>query len=349
MTHLWLRAEERANERRTPLTPEGAQILIASGFKVTVEDSIDRCISTQAFSDSGCNIVEKGTWRKAPADAIILGLKELPDDGTSLPHTHIMFGHAFKGQPDGPALLRRFKDGGGTLLDLEYLTEDSGRRLVAFGYWAGFAGAAVSLLAWAAQQTGKVCPAVSVYDSEAAIADHVRHALGGATPTAIVIGALGRVGTGARDMCTRVGVPTTDWDIAETSNGGPFPEVLDHNILLNCILAGPGCPVFFPKEFVALTRKLGVIGDIACDPGSDYNPVPIYDRATTWAEPVIRVAENPMLDVMAIDNLPSLLPAESSSDFAGQLLPLLETLKNVNDPVWTRARKIFHQKSSELE
>ena len=55
-----------------------------------------------------------------------------------------MFGHAYKGQPAGQVLLRRFRDGGGTLYDLEYLTDETGRRVAAFGYWAGYAGAALS-------------------------------------------------------------------------------------------------------------------------------------------------------------------------------------------------------------
>ena len=50
----------------------------------------------------------------------------------------------------GSVRLRRFRDGGGTLYDLEYLTDENGRRMAAFGYWAGYAGAAVSLKAWAA-------------------------------------------------------------------------------------------------------------------------------------------------------------------------------------------------------
>ena len=53
-----------------------------------------------------------------------------------------MFGHAYKGQPDGQKLLSRFAAGGGILYDLEYLTDETGRRVAAFGYWAGFAGAA---------------------------------------------------------------------------------------------------------------------------------------------------------------------------------------------------------------
>ena len=83
-----------------------------------------------------------------------------------------------------------------------------------------------------------------------------------------------------------------------------------------------------------------VIGDIACDPGSSFNPVPVYDAATNWQRPVLRVQDTPPLDVMAIDNLPALLPLDSSRDFAGQLLPHLHTLDRMDGP-WARAAEVF--------
>ena len=129
--------------------------------------------------------------------------------------------------------------------------------------------------------------------------------------------------------------------MAETAHGGPFPEVLEHDIFLNCILAQPGVPVFVPHDAGSRKRTLSVIGDIACDPDSDYNPVPVYDEATTWADPVRRVRQTPPLDVMAIDNLPSLLPRESTDDFAAQLLPHLLTLDKADTGVWGRARAVF--------
>ncbi len=89
------------------------------------------------------------------------------------------------------------------------------------------------------------------------------------------------------------------------------------------------------------SRTLSVIGDVACDPDSDYNPVPVYSSATTWAAPALRVARDPVLDVMAIDNLPSLLPVESSQDFAAQLLPSLLTLDDLDAGVWGRAKAVF--------
>ncbi|WP_170515991.1 saccharopine dehydrogenase [Ruegeria atlantica] len=345
MTHLWVRAEQRPNEERVGLTPEGAADLIAAGIRVTVEESSVRAIPIDGYREVGCEIAPENSWPRAPLDAIIFGLKELPEDGTPLPHRHIMFGHAYKGQHSGCALLARFKAGGGTLYDLEYLVDESGRRVAAFGYWAGYAGAAVTLKTWAAQQRGQQCPPVGVYASKDALNAELLtelDATGATRPHAIVIGALGRVGTGAADLCEAMGVSVTKWDMAETSSGGPFPEILDHNLFLNCIFARPGTPVFVPREALTAPRKLTAIGDVACDPDSDYNPVPVYDRATSWDAPALRVATDPVMDVMAIDNLPSMLPVESSQDYAAQLLPSLLTLTNLNAGVWGRAAATYN-------
>jgi saccharopine dehydrogenase (NAD+, L-lysine-forming) len=340
MTHLWVRAEQRPNEERVGLTPEGAGALITAGIKVTVEQSSARAIAIDGYIDAGCATAPENAWPSAPTDAIVFGLKELPEDGTPLTHHHIMFGHAFKGQPAGQMLLKRFKAGGGTLYDLEYLVDETGRRVAAFGYWAGYAGAAVALKCWAAQQKGALAGPVSKYAGKAALlADLTADLPAAKRPRAIIIGALGRVGTGAADLCSAMGMDVTKWDVAETASGGPFPEILAHDIFLNCILARPGCPVFVPASAIMDTaRKLTVIGDIACDPTSDFSPVKVYNRTTEWAEPALRVADNPVLDVTAIDNLPSLLPVESSIDYAAQLLPTLAQLGDIDAGVWARAK-----------
>jgi len=350
MTHLWVRAEQRPNEERVGLTPEGAAALIKAGIRVTVEESSVRAIPIDGYCSAGCEIAAENLWPQAPADAIIFGLKELPEDGTPLTHCHIMFGHAYKGQPAGQVLLKRFKAGGGTLYDLEYLVDQTGRRVAAFGYWAGYAGAAVSLKCWAAQQRGEICGPVKKAVSKAALLAELDAELTGHDlPSALVIGALGRVGTGASDLCTDLGIKVTQWDMAETAGGGPFPEVLQHEIFLNCILARPGCPVFVPASAKAdPARKLTVIGDIACDPTSDFSPIKVYDRATDWDAPALRVADHPPLDVTAIDNLPSLMPVESSEDYAAQLLPSLLTLSALEAGVWGRAKTEYDRHAADL-
>ena len=351
MTHLWVRAESRPHEARVGLTPDGAATLIAAGMTVTVEESAQRIIPAADYAAAGAILAPEGSWPGAPADALIFGLKELPKADTPLPHRHIMFGHAFKGQTDGLALLRRLKAGGGALLDLEYLTQPDGRRVAAFGYWAGYAGAAVALKCWAAQCRGQRTGPVDAYDSSThLLADLQSELIGTGThrPTALIIGAKGRVGSGAADLCTAMGVGTTRWDMEETARGAPFPEVLAHDLFFNCVVARPGTPIFVPRGAGAMPLKLSVIGDIACDPCSDFNPVPVYDRETSWEAPALRVHDTPPLDVTAIDNLPSLLPLESSEDFAAQLLPYLRDLEADDTGVWGRADQTFQSHVARL-
>ncbi len=344
MTHVWVRAESRAHEQRVGLTPEGAVALMAAGLQVTIEESRQRAVPLDGYRATGCEIVPEGSWVDAPDDAIIFGLKELPDDGSALRHRHIMFGHAYKGQPSGRVLLDRFQDGGGALYDLEYLVDEDGRRVAAFGYWAGFAGAAVALRCWIAQQRGGIAGPVHTYLSASHMIADLQSSLvrlGTDRPTALIIGAKGRVGSGAADLCQEMNVATTLWDMEETASGGPFPEILQHALFFNCILARDGTPVFVHEGAGSALRELSVIGDIACDPDSDFNPIKVYDRTTTWDAPALRVHEAPALDVTAIDNLPAMLPVESSEDFAGQLLPSLLTLGDLEGGVWGRAKAVF--------
>lgn len=349
MTHIWVRAEQRQNEERVGITPQGVAALMAQGFSVTVEQSHVRAIPIDGYRATGCAIAPENSWPEAPRDAIIFGLKELPEDGTPLPHRHILFGHAYKGQPSGKVLLKRFLAGGGALYDLEYLVDGSGRRVAAFGYWAGYAGAAVALKCWAAQARGGIAGPVATYTGrDDLLADLARDMAGLGAPNALVIGAKGRVGTGSADLMEAMGLRVTKWDMAETAHGGPFPEVLAHAIFLNCILARPGCPVFVPRTALTAPRALRVIGDIACDPTSDFSPIKVYGQTTDWADPALRVAHDPVLDVTAIDNLPSLLPVESSEDFASLLLPSLLTLNDLSAGVWGRAKALFEQHSVSL-
>ena len=350
MKHLWLRAEHRENEKRVGLTPYGATQLIKEGIKVTVEASDRRIISTKDYKDAGCKIVSAGSWENAPEDAIIFGLKELPNNDTPLKHSHIMFGHAFKGQLSGKKLLKKFKRGGGTLYDIEYLTQETGKRVAAFGYWAGFAGAYVTLKVWISQLKKEECAPLSAFDEKQKLLEDVSNEINSVKtlPSTIVIGSLGRVGTGVCDFCEELSLNTKKWDLAETVSGGPFHEVLNHEILFNCVVATPKTPVFFHPNYIASKRNLSVIGDIACDPDSDYNPIPIYSTPTTWSKPGLNIASDPPLDIMAIDNLPSLLPKESSIDFAEQIFPYLLGFDKKTKEVWERSKEIFKSKVSEV-
>jgi saccharopine dehydrogenase (NAD+, L-lysine-forming) len=105
-------------------------------------------------------------------------------------------------------VLQRFAKGNGTLYDLEFLTDEKGRRVAAFGYHAGFAGAAAGALAFAAKRRGLVLAKLEPYENENLMVEDVISQLGqgAAEMKVLVMGALGRCGTGAVDFFRKIGL-----------------------------------------------------------------------------------------------------------------------------------------------
>lgn len=165
--------------------------------------------------------------------------------------------------------------------------------------------------------------------------------------TALVIGALGRSGRGARVALSTAGVAPTCWDLAETQDLDR-PALLAHDVLVNCVLATTPVPPFLREpDLDDPTRRLRTVCDVTCDVGSSLNVLPVYDRTTEWGDPVRQLHTQPPLDLIAIDNLPSLLPRESSTDFSAALLPHL--LGFGTGGAWGRSMDLFRTKSHELE
>ncbi|KAH9994996.1 hypothetical protein F4779DRAFT_607805 [Xylariaceae sp. FL0662B] len=363
-TIIHLRSEDKPLEHRSALTPTTAKALIDAGYVVNVEKSPVRIFDDQEFSNIGATLVSTGSWRDAPKEHIILGLKELPEETFPLKHVHVQFAHCYKGQSGWETVLARFPRGGGTLLDLEFLQDPAtGRRVAAFGYAAGFSGSALALKNWAWQLThpGEPLPGVESYPNEDALISDIKkdlaagQAKAGRLPRVIVIGALGRCGRGAVDLCLKAGVPTEQilqWDMAETAKGGPFKEIAESDVFVNCIYLSSNIPHFVNLDSLKTPgRQLSVVCDVSADTTNPFNPVPIYTIATTFNKPTVPVEglEDPPLSVISIDHLPSLLPRESSEGFSGDLLPHLLKLNDwQNDPVWAGAYKLFQEKVATL-
>ncbi|KAH9946823.1 saccharopine dehydrogenase [Amylocystis lapponica] len=356
---LWLRCEKKEFERRAALTPTTAKRLIDAGFDISVERDEQRIFDDAEYEAVGCTLVANNSWPNAPVTTPIIGLKELPASDAPLPHTHIQFAHCYKRQAGWSSVLARFHRGGGTLYDLEFLADATGRRVAAFGYHAGFAGAAAGALAVAAQKKGTPLGLLEPFPNESAMVTGVKEALGGSGRglKALVIGALGRCGRGAVDLLRKVGLEKDDilkWDLAETAKGGPFQEILDVDIFVNCIYLSSPIPHFLTYEQIrgaGKERRLSVVVDVSCDTTNPHNPIPIYSINTTFSSPTVPVdagAGNPPLSVISIDHLPTLLPREASEQFSSDLLPsLLEFPDRQTAPVWVNAEKLFKEKIAE--
>ena len=328
--HLWLRAETHPGEQRTPLTPADTATLVKQGAQVTVEHSSVRCHPIADYLEAGARPAPAGSWTDAPADAYVLGLKALPEDTAPLGGRHLYFAHAYKGQQGSRELLARYAAGGGEILDLEYLTDARERRLAAFGHWAGYVGAALAVRHWTGDLDGPLRPTTKgVLDTFLGPLSRL--------PRVLVIGARGRCGNGARAALEQAGIDATLWDLAETAELDRA-ALLDHDILINAVqVSEPGEP-FLAAEQLRADRRLSLIVDVTCDVGSPAHLLPVYDRLTSWDEPVRAVADG--LSVIAIDNLPSLVPREASDDFSNQLAAYLPQLPEGD--CWERSRRAFH-------
>lgn len=138
MKTLAIRAEDKNIwERRTPLIPDHVHELVSEhGIRVMVEPSSLRVFPDQAFASAGAVLVAD------PAEAeVIIGVKEVPTEKISPDRIYLYFSHTIKGQPGNMPMLRRIIESGSTLLDYERIVDDSGRRLIFFGNFAGDAGA----------------------------------------------------------------------------------------------------------------------------------------------------------------------------------------------------------------
>lgn len=347
MGHLWLRAEHKKSELRTPLIPSHAKLLLNEGHRVTVEQSNKRIYPIQAYYDAGCEIVPAGAWKHAPKEAFILGLKNLPESAEPLSHNHIYFAHAYKGQQHARSLLQRFIHGGGTLFDLEYLVDPQGKRIAAFGFYAGIVGAAISVILWCYKMLGEKPPYKIDYpcSSYPHLLEKAKSliVLTGKKPSVLIIGAHGRCGSGATHFLKDADLEPRLWGRKDTKRA---TMIMTHDILLNCIFVDATTSPFLTSQDFVFNRALSVIGDISCEPDHECNPLPFYTKTTSFDNPTLRVWEkNQTVDLISIDNLPTFLPMESSAHFSGQLVAYLNKIlkHGVTDPVWRVADEKFMQ------
>jgi len=133
-------------ERRTPITPDlVAKLVKSSGVEVLVQPSARRVFPDNEYVHSGARVAENLADSK-----VILGVKEIPPDLFQPDTAYVFFSHVIKGQPYNMPMLAKVLELGCTLIDYEKICDETGKRLIFFGRFAGLAGMIDSL--WALGQ-----------------------------------------------------------------------------------------------------------------------------------------------------------------------------------------------------
>jgi len=125
-------------ERRAPLCPSHVRELVNEGIPVVVQPSKARVFSDKEYEDAGaCISADLGGC------SVILGVKQVPVDRLLPGKTYMFFSHTIKGQEENMPLLDACLQRRVRLVDYECITQGgkpNGKRLIAFGSWAGKAG-----------------------------------------------------------------------------------------------------------------------------------------------------------------------------------------------------------------
>jgi len=330
---IYIRNETRKNEHRTPIVPSDICVLKQCGYTVYVEKSDTRCFKDIDFEASGAIITDK-SWVEFP-DAFIVGIKELKEEDMDMleNHTHVYFAHCYKNQQNSEKILNRFSQSKSKLYDMEYFLDPSAIRIIAFGFYAGFIGGGLGLMQYYRDLKNLTYWRTTydlLRDVKESIMDISRNL------SIAIIGANGRCGMGVKCMLDFFSIPYHEFGKRDT-----IQKLENFDIVFNCIHLSGKIPCWFTKD-TDFKKKI-VIVDISCDYSSPYNPIAIYNKPTTWREPVYKYSEN--VDIIAIENLPSLLPFESSYDFSDNLVHLLRLYSEGDiDGYWKKNLDVFYKK-----
>ncbi|MCF8241213.1 MAG: hypothetical protein K9J16_07490 [Melioribacteraceae bacterium] len=130
------REDKNIWEKRVPLIPEHIKSLHDNHkIKTIIQPFPERAFSDQEFIDAGASVDE--IIDQAP---VIFAVKEIPTELLKEEKTYIYFSHTIKGQDYNMPMLQKLLDLKCTLIDYECIANESGRRLVFFGKYAGLAG-----------------------------------------------------------------------------------------------------------------------------------------------------------------------------------------------------------------
>ncbi|MFL5729901.1 MAG: NAD(P)-dependent oxidoreductase [Cytophagaceae bacterium] len=299
-------------DKRVPLLPDQCAEILKQfpEISITVQPSDIRCIANSEYAAQNIRLGED----LSDCD-ILLGIKEVPAHLLVPEKTYLFFSHTIKKQPHNKHLLQTALEKKIRLIDYECLTETSGKRVIAFGKFAGIVGAYNGILNYGKKfHLFDLKRAYQCFDYSEMKAELKKAKL---PPVKIVLTGGGRVGTGATEVLEAAGIrkvspedlidkkyevpvytQLNSRDYHQRKDGSSYdndefhahPELYESTFrkflpVTDILIAGaywdPGAPMLFTREEMLHDFHIRVIADITCDIGgsvpSTIKPSTIYD------------------------------------------------------------------------
>lgn len=133
-----LREEKFPRDARVPLTPSQCKFLMERNpeIEIVVQPCKYRCFTNEEFNYQGVPLQED-----LSGCDILLGVKEVPSELLLPGKTYMFFSHTIKKQGRNRKMLQTILHKNIKLVDYECLKDKNGKRIIAFGRWAGIVGA----------------------------------------------------------------------------------------------------------------------------------------------------------------------------------------------------------------
>jgi len=320
---IFLRNEVYENEIRTPLIPSDIKILINNNFTVFVESCPYRIYADELYEKEGAIITLDKWYDIKYKNFIIIGIKELNYLEKLNKHTHLYFSHSYKKQKNSGMILNAFIKSHSKLYDFEYFlnNQENRKRIIAFGYFAGLVGAVLGVKQFynkinKLDNIKELKPWITLNEMIEYVKIEASYITNKINDIKIgIIGSNGRCGKGVQFI-----LDTLNIKYIEIEKEKEKEMEINFDILFNCILLDRNYNNIWYNSKSIFNKNL-VIVDISCDYTKINNPIQLYNSSTSWNEPVFKY--NEFVDIIAIENLPSLLPYESSNDFSKKCTELL--------------------------
>ncbi|PIE66539.1 MAG: alanine dehydrogenase [Desulfobacterales bacterium] len=318
-------------DRRVAIPPEHARRVMEQfpGVRVVAQKSEIRCYEDAAYEKEGIPLVDS-----VEDCDVLIGVKEVPVADLIPEKTYFFFSHTIKKQPYNRKLLQEIVKQKITLVDYETLTDQNGKRIIAFGRWAGIVGAYNGIYTFGKRYNlFHLRRAHECFDF-----DDLRSEFGKVNlpPVKIILTGGGRVTKGAMEVLMGMGIRKVsprqfveehfDFPVFAQLNarnynvrkdktafsrnqfytepqlfeGSFLPYARHADILIATAYWAPAAPVLFTREDMMQDDfKIAVIADITCDiEGS----IPSTKRPSTIDEPLYDYnpsddqVENPLTD-----------------------------------------------------
>jgi len=378
---IGLRREDKNKwEKRVTLSPEHVKLLKEDyGIKTILQPFEARAIPRSEFEAAGAEFDEDLSRCQT-----IFAVKEVPLNLILPEKTYLFFSHTVKGQAYNMPLLKKMMDLKCNLIDYEMIKDDTGRRLVFFGRFAGVAGMidTLHLLGKRLKSKGFNNPLEEIKHAyeykdineaktdlkkigESIVENGLSDEIG---PIVCGFAGYGNVSKGAQeifDILPHQIIETEDLaksspllkaglykvvfkeiDMVEPVSPDDKFELQDYfdnphkykskferhiphlNVIINAIYWNPNYPRFITKEFLRENQnlKLEFICDITCDINGAVEPT--YKSTPSDNPCYVYDAENDSYKdgyegkgvvIISVDNLPTELPSDASSEFSKAL------------------------------